>query len=72
MEWNIFVKIHCDSRNYGRYIADLDALDVVVHELCHVKHPNHSPEYSRFVKREVPDYAICKQWLRVHAGELVI
>jgi predicted metal-dependent hydrolase len=45
---------------------------VVVHELCHLKHPNHSPNYWRFVKREIPDYDRCRQWLRVHEGELVI
>jgi predicted metal-dependent hydrolase len=45
---------------------------VVVHELCHLKHPNHSPTYWRFVKREIPDYDRCRQWLREHEGELVI
>ena len=69
-ECNPLVKNHCDSRNYERYIADLGALDVFVHKRCHLEHSNHSPTYWRFVKREVPDYDIFRQWLRVHAGDL--
>ena len=58
--WRIIIAPH--------YIVDY----VVVHELCHLKHPNHSPAYWKSVKREVSDYAVCRQWLRVHAVELVI
>jgi hypothetical protein len=72
VEWNTVDRTLCDSRNLIRYITDTDALDIVVHELYHLKHPNHSPTYWRFVKREIPDYDRCRQWLRVHEGELVI
>ena len=58
--WKIIMAPH--------YIVDY----VVVHELCHLKHLNHSPTYWRSVKTEIPDYDSCRQWLRVHEGELVI
>ena len=68
----------CSSRgeisyNWRIIIAPHHIVDyVVVHELCHLKHPNHSPTYWRFVKREIPDFDRCRQWLRMHEGELVI
>ena len=45
---------------------------VVVHELCHLKHPNHSPAYWKSVKREISDYEVCRQWLKEHGASLVI
>ncbi len=68
----------CSSRgdisyNWRIIIAPHRIVDyVVVHELCHLKHPNHSPAYWRSVKREMPDYNECRQWLKMHACELVI
>ncbi len=45
---------------------------VVVHELCHLKHSNHSLAYWRSVKREVPDYEVSRQWLKDQSSTLVI
>lgn len=45
---------------------------VVVHELCHLKHPNHSPAYWNSVKRVIPDYKEYRQWLKKHVRELQI
>lgn len=45
---------------------------VVIHELCHLKHHNHSPDYWRAVRREYPDYEASRQWLKYNANQLII
>lgn len=42
-----------------------DVIDsVVVHELCHRIHMDHSPAFYRDVERVFPKYRECHQWLR--------
>jgi predicted metal-dependent hydrolase len=61
------------SYNWRIIIAPHHIVDyVVAHELCHLKHPNHSPAYWKSVKREVSDYEVCRQWLKEHGSSLVI
>jgi predicted metal-dependent hydrolase len=38
---------------------------VVIHELCHLKHHDHSPMFWKSVERYVPDYLECKEWLKM-------
>lgn len=38
---------------------------VVIHELCHLKHHDHSPAFWKSVERHVPDYLECKEWLKM-------
>jgi hypothetical protein len=40
---------------------------VVVHELCHLKHHDHSPQFWEQVERVMPDYLECKAWLKENA-----
>jgi hypothetical protein len=37
---------------------------VVVHELCHLLHMNHGPEFWGQVMRVCPAYQDAKQWLK--------
>ena len=45
---------------------------VVVHELCHLLHHDHSPQFWREVERVMPDYQECKDWLKTHGHKLVV
>lgn len=36
---------------------------VLIHELCHRKHPNHSPAFYRLLRRNLPDWAHWKDRL---------
>lgn len=40
---------------------------VIVHELCHRVHMNHSADFWALVARYYPDYALAKTWLKDHS-----
>ena len=44
---------------------------VVVHELCHRKHMNHSPRFWAEVERVMPGYKAAKKWLRDNGTRLM-
>jgi len=66
----------CSSRgtlsfNWRLILAPPVILDyVVVHELCHLKHMNHSSDFWNTVAEFMPDYKIRKKWLKLHSHEL--
>ncbi len=68
----------CSSRgtlsfNYRLIFAPAKVLDyVVVHELCHLTHMDHSKNFWNMVGQIMPDYKICKTWLRDHGHELTL
>ena len=36
---------------------------LIIHELCHLNHMNHSPEYWALVAQYCPDYKLHRRWL---------
>jgi predicted metal-dependent hydrolase len=44
---------------------------VVVHEVCHLREPNHSPRFWRLVAERRPRYREQRAWLREHGPELL-
>ena len=52
-------------------LMPLEALDaVVVHELCHMVHPNHSDEFYAEIHRVYPEYKKWDEWLDDHSSVL--
>jgi hypothetical protein len=45
---------------------------VVIHELCHLTHYDHSPLFWKEVARQMPDYEECRSWLRNNAHSLTL
>ena len=53
------------SFNWKLALAPPEILDyVIVHELCHLVHMNHSLEFWNLVEKVKPDAKACKIWLR--------
>lgn len=68
----------CSSRgtlsfNWRLMLAPPAILDyVVVHELCHLTHMDHSPAFWQAVGEVCPDYRTARKWLKDHGQELVL
>lgn len=61
------------SFNWRLMLAPPGILDyVVVHELCHLLHMNHSPAFWDCVGSILPDYKVRRKWLREHGNELTL
>ncbi|MGB0954450.1 MAG: M48 family metallopeptidase [Panacagrimonas sp.] len=43
---------------------------VVIHELCHLHHHNHSAAFWRLVERQMPEFDQQRRWLRSHGAGL--
>jgi predicted metal-dependent hydrolase len=43
---------------------------VVVHELCHLRHLNHSKAFWGLVEGILPDYKVRRAWLKRHGERL--
>jgi len=59
------------SFNWRLILAPTEILDyVVVHELCHLTHMNHSKEFWKLVESVIPDYKIRRKWLKENGHTL--
>jgi predicted metal-dependent hydrolase len=67
----------CSSRgtlsfNWRLALAPFSVLDyVVVHELCHLRVPNHSSRFWALVAERRPGFRDARDWLREHGEELL-
>ena len=60
------------SFNWRLVLAPLEVLDyVVVHELCHLRVPNHSRRFWALVERHRPHWRDQRGWLREYGPELL-
>ena len=60
------------SFNWRLVLAPHVVLDyVVVHELCHLRVPNHSRRFWELVERHRPHWRQQRDWLRDHGPELL-
>lgn len=58
------------SLNWRLIIAPLEVIDyVVVHELSHLRHYNHSERFWQLVATEIQDFRERRAWLREHQYE---
>lgn len=56
---------------HGWSRAPLTVIDyIVVHELCHLHHRDHSDAFWNKVDKVLPDYRDRKEWLRIRGAEL--
>jgi len=59
--------------NWKIIMAPLAVIEyLVVHELVHLIHPNHSRDFWQTVAEIIPDYQEKKEWLRINGRRLII
>jgi predicted metal-dependent hydrolase len=60
------------SFNWRLVLAPFEVLDyVVVHELCHLREPNHSSRFWKLVEGRRPDWRRQRAWLHEYGPELL-
>jgi predicted metal-dependent hydrolase len=60
------------SFNWRLVLAPLEVLDyIVVHELCHMREPNHSRRFWKLVEARRPNWRAQRDWLDEHGPELM-
>ncbi|WP_049804117.1 M48 family metallopeptidase [Desulfosporosinus acidiphilus] len=68
----------CSSRgnlnlNWRIIMAPDQVIDyLIIHELAHLTHLNHSPEFWQRVERFIPEFLTWRKWLKEHGHELVL
>ncbi len=66
----------CNSRgelsfNYLLMMTPNWVIDyVIVHELCHLIHMNHSKDFWQLVAKHYPNFQLAKSWLKTHQRHL--
>ena len=63
-------RLHFSSRLIMLPEDKVDA--VIVHELCHIIHPNHSKDFYNLVKKYIPNYEEIDKWLKQNGNLIMI
>lgn len=59
--------------NWRIIMAPEEVIDyLIIHELAHLTHPNHSERFWQWVATFMPEYVSWKEWLKYHGQELVL
>lgn len=67
--WGVCTHDNALRYSYRLLYVPKDVLDyVVVHELAHTKHKDHSKRFWAEVEAYVPDWKIKRKWLKTHGG----
>lgn len=61
------INLNCLLVNLPKEITDY----VVIHELCHLRHMNHSRAFWEEVKKYCPDYKYRRKWLKENGGKFL-
>jgi predicted metal-dependent hydrolase len=71
MRWGSCTKNGTVNINWLILMAPMRIVDyVLVHELAHIKHPDHSPAFWATIQSILPDYESRKEWLRINGPTL--
>ncbi|MBH88482.1 MAG: hypothetical protein CMJ12_04890 [Pelagibacterales bacterium] len=68
----------CNSNKIISYdwriiMAPLEVIHyLIIHELCHIKHPNHSKNFWNYVEKYMSDYKIQTKWLKINSHKLFL
>jgi hypothetical protein len=69
--WGSCTRSGTISLRWTLIMAPVEVLDyVVVHELCHLVHMNHSPSFWKLVKTVFPDFKSKERWLKTDGIQL--
>ncbi|PWV97396.1 hypothetical protein DFQ01_12139 [Paenibacillus cellulosilyticus] len=73
MRWGSCAADHSIYINWRIMMAPMKIIDyVLVHEMGHLKYPNHSADFWQFVRSVLPDYDERKEWLRINGPLLTL
>lgn len=73
MRWGSCTTDQAIYINWRIMMAPMKVIDyVLVHEMSHLKYPNHSADFWQFVRSILPDYEVRKEWLRINGPLLIL
>ena len=69
--WGTCSKINALAFHWKCMMAPPKIIDyIIVHELCHIHHRNHSDAFWNEVDKVMPDYRERKEWLKLNGANL--